>query len=185
MHLVNLLVFVSSALSNNISRLPSLTNLSPKFSIWCNLYPKFWSLSVKTNTSRRHGNHIIKVGMGDISKIPTIFLKTRDISILFRNFFPSLQILGIYAWYFMSHDVVLTNKMIGIFLCVIIRWYKFSNTLSCCCHFGIKVGLCGRAQLPSGIDRGGGGGGGIGDISPPIFDKGDGLCNHPPNIVKS
>ena len=51
----------------------------------------------ETNTSRRHGNHIIKVGMGDIGKISTISLKTRDISIFYSNFFPSLQISGIYA----------------------------------------------------------------------------------------
>ena len=29
----------------------------------------------------------------------------------------------------------------------------------------------------SGVDAGVGGG--MGDISPPIFDMGDGLCNHP------
>ena len=49
------------------------------------------------------GNHIIKVGMGDVSKIPTISLKTRDISILYRNFFPSLQILGIYMHNILCH----------------------------------------------------------------------------------
>ena len=74
-----------------------MINLNPKFSIRYCLYQKFWSLSVETSISRCHSNHIIKVGMGDIGKISTISLKMRDISILYRNFFPSLQILGIYA----------------------------------------------------------------------------------------
>ena len=119
MYLTNLLVFASSALSNYISRSPSLTNLNSKFSICYNLYQKFSSLSVKTNTSRHRGNHVIKVGMSDIGEIPTISLKTRDISIFYGIFFPSLQILGIYTYYFMLHDVVLTSKMTGIFLCMI------------------------------------------------------------------
>ena len=61
--------------------------------------------------------HIIKVGMGDISKIPTISLKTRDISILYSNFFPSKY--WEYMHNILSRDVVLTNRMTGIFLCVI------------------------------------------------------------------
>ena len=54
---------------------------------------KFWSLSVKTSTSRHHGNHIIKVGMSDVIKIPSIYLKTR-VYPFSRNFFSLFSDIG-------------------------------------------------------------------------------------------